>query len=336
MIDPRAERQAYFASLATPDLIVCATVERTSFSAADLEIIQAELVRRGVDPTRLAQPGAAEAGPLWPTTEMYARPLPRTTEWWREGWQLFQRHLKFLALLMAILFIPEYILRNTVSLPHGSALSIGLLADTFLAIAFQALYTGAIMQALCRFMRTGHCSIGRAVSMGIERWAWVFTNMFKALAIALGVPYLLIALGGRSHEGGLVALGVILFIFPGIYLAIRYFWVQPIAALDPGSRKPLIQSKIWVTNNYGRIAKFIILGAVFIGLTAIGIAIITAILPGTFLDSLVKGYISALFQAFVITTMLVGYIHIRAERDTQAQATASALDDQLPPPPPLS
>ncbi len=81
MNDEQAPRRAYFASLATPDLIVCATVERERYSATDLELITEELSRRGVDTERLVVPAAGGGQPLGVTPTMYSAPLPAAVSW---------------------------------------------------------------------------------------------------------------------------------------------------------------------------------------------------------------------------------------------------------------
>jgi len=335
MVDARAERQAYFASLATPDLIVCATVERASFSGDDLQLIQEELVRRGVDPSRLAQPGGASAGPVWPSATFYSVPLPAISVWWREGWQVFKRYFGFLAALTLVLCIPEFILRNSLGAPHSGSLSFRLIADTFLLIAFRALFAAAVFQSLCRLMNTGHCSIGRAVALGLQRWSWVFVNGFKAAAIAFGIPFVLIVLGYSSGAEGFVALGVILTIFPGIYLALRYVWVQPLAALNPSVRNPLAESKLWMNGLYGRVLGFLVLGILFVAAAALGSAIVSALLPGDFLDSLAHEYITALTEVLFLAAFLVGYLHMLSQQSAGSQLEPSGNGMPLPPAPPI-
>jgi hypothetical protein len=339
MTDVHAERRAYFAALATPDLIVCATVERASFSSDDLQLILEELRRRGVEPSRLAQP-VVTADATWSSIAYYQGPLPTAGAWWSEGWALFKKHFRFLALLTLVLMLPEFLLTYTIGEPESWELSFVLLAKVFLAIAFDSLVTAATLQGLCRHMRIGHCSVGRAIALGLEKWGWVFFNTFKALAIAFGIPFLLITLSERmtgGDGGGLAALGVVLAVFPGVYLFLRYVWVQPLSALDPSVRNPLAESKRLMSGLYGRVFLLLLIAAMIGGLVGLLAVILAAILPGQFLEGLVSNYVLQVFNVVVDTVMLAGYLHVRSAQSQAGHSTAAAPSsgDELPPPPPL-
>lgn len=339
MIDVQAERRAYFAALATPDLIVCATVERASFPPDDLQLILEELRRRGVDPSRLAQPVAA-ADASWSSIAYYQGPLPTAGVWWSEGWTLFKKHFRFLVLLAFVLMLPEFLLTYTIGEAETWELSFALLAKRFLEIAFGSLLMAATLQGLCRHMRTGHCSVGRAMALGLEKWGWVFFNTCKVLAIAFGIPFLLITLSERmtgEDGGGLAALGILLALFPGVYLFLRYIWVQPLAALDPSVHNPLAESKRLTSGLYGRVFLLLVIAALVGLLVWVLTLILEAILPGSFLEGLASNYVFQVFNVVVDTVMLAGYLHIRSTHGQTAREpeVAPASSAELPPPPPL-
>jgi hypothetical protein len=336
MNDQPAERRAYFASLATPDLIVCATVERATFSQIDLELIRAELMRRGVDPERLAVPVAPVQAPLGPTPDSFQGPLPGALDWWRETWQLFSRHARFLSLLALVVYLPFFLLRQTLG-PLHSGHALALLAGALLALAFDALYAAATLKGLCRLMTHSHCSVGRAAALGVQHWTWVFQKTLKAAAIAFGIPFVLWIGGQATGAEGLQVLAVFLAVYPGVYLLLRYLWVQPLAVLKPEVHNPLSESRIRMQDRYRRGLGFVLL-LVIAGWSVVVVgAIVEAILPGRALDLLVSGYLYALFAVFTKTALLVGYLHlISCAGNGSGTVPLATGNGQTPMPPPPS
>ena len=334
MTDTSTERRAYFASLATPDLIVCATIERGSFAPDDLAAIQDELLRRGIDPARLALPATADRSVPGPSPDYYSGPLPTAGRWWSEGWSLFTRHLAFLVPLSLVLFIPYFVLSSTLGGGESWILSIIMVASVLLYLAFDALVASAVLRGLCRRMTAGHCSLGRAASLGVQRWGWVLKNSLKALALSIGPGLALIALGATTDRDGAVAVGVILLIYPGIYFFLRYTWVQPLAALRTDIEDPLKTSRTLMEGRYGRLLAFMILAVVFGGMVALAGVISSAIMPGHFLDGFAWGFMSVLYAVCFKTAILVGFLHIGSSADLK-DSGSSGDAATMPAPPSL-
>jgi hypothetical protein len=334
MTDTSTERRAYFASLATPDLIVCATIERGSFTPDDLVAIHDELLRRGVDPARLALPRAVGPQVTGPSPDFFSGPLPEVGRWWSEGWTLFTRHLSFLISLSLVLFVPYFVLSPSAGAADQWAFSLGMIASVLLMLASDALVTAAVLRGLCRRMTTGHCSLGRAISLGLERWAWVFKNSLKAFVLSVGPGLFLIALGASLDEGGLVALGVILLIYPGIPFFLRYTWVQPLAVLQPKNTDPLKASRQMMTGRYGRVLSFFILAAVLFGVAMLAGALARVFLPGRLLDSFAFGYAGELFTVCLKTALMVGFLHVNSST-ASGPAGEAATQSAMPAPPAL-
>lgn len=334
MTDSSTERRAYFASLATPDLIVCATIERGSFAPDDLAAIQDELLRRGVDPARLALPGISDRQIPGPSPQYYSGPLPTAGRWWSEGWALFTRHLAFLVPLTLVLYVPYALVTWPLEGAESWIISFAMVVSVLLFVAFDALLASAVYRGLCRRMTTGHCSLGRAASLGVQRWKWVLRNSLKALAISIGPGLFLIALGTTTGEDGAIAVGVIALIYPGIYFFLRYIWVVPIAALKPEITDPLKTSRAMMEGCYGRVLAFLILAGLFGGLAALAGAISTAILPGHFLDSFSWGFISVLYWVCINTAVLVGFLHIGSSVG-EKESGAAPDPSTMPSPPAL-
>jgi hypothetical protein len=336
MNDQPAERRAYFASLATPDLIVCATVERTTFSAADLELIRQELLRRGVDPERLAVPVTPVSTPTGPTPESFQGPLPGAWDWWRETWQLFTRHARFLSLVALVVYLPYFLLRQTLGPSHSDHV-LSLLAGAFLVLAFDALYVTAALKGLCRLMTQNHCSVGRAVALGVQHWTRVFQKTLKAASIAFGIPFVLWLVGQATDAEGLIVLGVLAAIYPGLHFLLRYIWVQPLAVLKPEVANPLSESRNRMQGRYRRVFGFLVLLSLAGWTVVVAGAIVEAILPGRALDQLVSGYLYALFAVLTKTAFLVGYLHLISCYGNGSQTAApGAGNEQVPMPPPPS
>jgi hypothetical protein len=338
MNDQPAQRRAYFASLATPDLIVCATVERATFSAADIELIREELLRRGVDPERLAVPAEPVQTRFGPTPESFQGPLPGALDWWRESWELFTRHLRFLSLLALVIHLPYFLLSQTLGSAQAGRFSLGLIAGVFLLLAFDAVYAAAVLKGLCRLMTQSHCSVGRAVALGVQHWTRVFKMTLKAAAIAFGIPFVLWVGGQTSDNAGLSVLGVFLAIYPGVYLLLRFVWVQPLATLKPELHNPLAESRNRMRGRYRQVLGFLALLAVAGWGVVVCAAIVEAILPGRALDQLLSGYLYALFAVFTKTALLVGYLHLiscSGNGSDPAAPGAEAAQIPLPPPPSL-
>jgi hypothetical protein len=333
MNEPTPERRAYFASLPTPDLIVCATVEHGTFSAADLELIREELERRGIDPDRLAVPGTTPDSELAARREEFSGPLPTVGTWWGEGWRLFQRYLKFVALLVLVLFIPRLLLDFSLGSMHSMRLSLPLLAHVFVVLGFDALFVACTLRGLCRHMTRGHCSVGRAIALGLERWTWVFINTLKLSALALGIPFLCFVWAASIGDAGPRAVGIILLIYPGIHLLLRYAWVQPIAVLHPDVRSPLAESARLMKGRYGRLLGLLLLVIVAGLVVLLAGLILRLFLPGAFLEALGTGYLLVGFIVFVKTIILVGYLHLVSSPN--ARSPQPPASEALPPPPPL-
>jgi hypothetical protein len=333
MNEPTPERRAYFASLSTPDLILCATVEHETYSEADLETIREELERRGIDPERLAVAGASAESELAARREEFSGPLPTLGTWWGEGWRLFHRYMKFLALLVLVLFIPRLLLDLSLGSMHSMRMSLPLLAHVFVVLGFDALFAACTLRGLCRHLTRGHCSVGRAVALGLERWSWVFINTVKLSALALGLPFLCFVWSAGIGEAGPRAVGVILLIYPGVYLLLRYAWVQPIAVLHPDVRSPLAESARLMKGRYGRLLGLLMLVIVVGWVVFLAGLILRLFLPGALLEALGTGYLVVGFLVFVKTIILVGYLHLVSSPSTAAQQEPST--QLLPPPPPL-
>ena len=329
------ERQAYFASLSTPDLIVCATVERASFSAEDLESISAELRTRGIDPERLAVPANAAAPLGRMTPRDFAGPLTSVGQWWTESWRLFTAEFGFVALVTLVVFLPRWVLDGTLGSMHRWDFSFGTIAHLFVVLAFDALFAAAIIRGLYRRMKDGHCSVGRAVALGMERWGWVFRNTLKFAALALGLPVFFFMLNQNPGMEGIVSLGIILLIYPGIYVLIRYAWVQPLASLEPGLVTPLVESKRMSQGRYKKILGFFLVFMLAGWGTFIATLIVQAILPGRMLESLASGYIFAMLVAFMKVALLVGYFHVRSQPLTGSSSQGEFDGSRIPDPPSL-
>lgn len=337
MNDRRAGRLAYFASLATSDLIVCATVERESFSEEDQALIRDELFRRQIDPNKLAIPGQGEHLSLGPTPESYTGPIPGAWAWWSASWDLFKRHAKFLATLSLVLALPFHLMLSTLKNTHDWNFSPGLLAHLFVILAFDTLIATATIRGICRRMTRGHCSVGRAIAMGVDMWKGVFIVTLKTAAIALGPGMALIVLGTTSGEEAGLAFGILAFFFPGVYLMIRYIWAQPIAVLQPEIEDPLKLSKTYMENRYRHIFMFFIVGFGLMWATFLGIALLSTLVPSGILENLIGSYIFTGFWIFTKVAILVGYLHLMSNENVVTQtpeAPAEEPSSDQPPPPP--
>ncbi len=337
MNDRRAGRLAYFASLATSDLIVCGTVERDSFSEEDQALIRDELFRRQIDPNKLAMPGQGEHTSLGPTPESYTGPIPGAWAWWSASWDLYKRHGKFIATLSLVLALPFHLMLSTLKNTHDWNFSPGLLAHLFVILAFDTLLATATIRGICRRMTQGHCSVGRAIAMGVDMWKGVFFVTLKTAAIAVGLGMALIVLGATSDDEVPIVFGCIALFFPGVYLMLRYIWAQSIAVLHPEIEDPLKQSKAYMQDRYRHIFIFFIVGFGLMWATFLGIALLSSLVPSGILEDLIGSYIFTGFWIFTKVAILVGYLHLMSNGNVVTQdreAPAEEPSSDQPPPPP--
>jgi hypothetical protein len=273
---------------------------------------------------------------MGPTPESFQGPLPGALNWWRETWLLFTRHARFLSLVALVVYLPYFLLRQTLG-PLHSGHVLSLLAGAFLVLAFDALYVTATLKGLCRLMTQSHCSVGRALALGVQHWTRVFQKTLKAASIAFGIPLILWLVGQATDAEGLSVLGVLLAIYPGTYFLLRYVWVQPLAVLKPEVSNPLSESRYRMQGRYRRVLGFLVL-LIIAGWTVVVCgAIVEAILPGRGLDLLVSGYLYALFAVFTKTAFLVGYLHLISCYGNGSQTeTPGGGKEPVPMPPPPS
>lgn len=337
MNDRRAGRLAYFASLATSDLIVCATVERDSFSEEDQALIRDELFRRQIDPDKLALPGQSEHFRLGPTPESYTGPIPGAWAWWTEAWDLARRHGKFLATLTLVLALPFHLMLSTLKNTHDWNFSPGLLAHLFVILAFDTLLATSTIRGVCRRMTHGHCSVGRAVALGVDMWKRVFVVTLKAALITLGPGIFLIVLGATSGEEAGIVFGCMAIVFPGIYLLLRYIWTQPIAVLHSEFEDPMKQSKAYMENRYRHVFLFFLVGSGLMWAMFLSIVILSGLVPSGILEGLMGSYLFTGFWVLTKVALLVGYLHLVSnENQTPDEVEAAPVEPQgdMPPPPP--
>jgi hypothetical protein len=326
------QRRAYFAGQPTPDLILFATVERGTQSSDDLLLIEEELSRRGVDPQRLAVP--ADGGPtaLGLSPSAFTGPMPGAARWWRESWQLFQRNFGFLATMAVALLIPWLILSVSLGGTHDWNLSLGMIAHVLAIVALDALWASSVFCGLNHRLTQGHCSAGRAIALGIARWGHVFKQTLKVVGLAFGVPIIFVGLGGSQGEEAFIAWGIILAIYPGIQILIRYLWVQPLSICKPNEPEIFDLSVRYSKRRYRLIFGFLLMSAL-VGWVAATIMLITKqILPGGFLEALGTKYEFILLALLYKTTLLVGFYHVQAHPDAAPKA---GVDAAMPPPPEL-
>jgi len=325
-------RRAYFASQPTPDLILFATVERDGQTPEDLILIEDELSRRGVDPQRLAVPAHDGPTALGLSPSAFTGPMPGAARWWRESWKLFQRNFGFLATMATALLIPWLALSVSLAGTHDWNLSLGMIAHVLAIVALDALWASSVFCGLNHRLTKGHCSAGRAIALGISRWGHVFKQTLKVVGLAFGVPIILGGLGGASGEEAFIAWGIILAIYPGIQILIRYLWVQPLAICKPNEPEIFDLSVRYSKRRYGLILGFLVLSALVGWVASLFMLITKQILPGAFLEALGTNYLFILLALLYKTTLLVGYYHVQAHPDA---APKTGVDDAMPAPPEL-
>ena len=334
MIDDSATRRAYFASLSTPDLIVCATVERSRYDAADIELIHSELVRRGVNVERLAVPTAQFGDVLGVTPSAFSTPLPGGSEWWREGWQVCSRHLGFLATIAGVFTLPLWIIDRALNDAHNRDLSLGHLAHLLVIVALDALLAASVFNGLHRRMSQGSGSVGMAIASGIASLGRVFRETAKAYALAFGPSVLLFAIGQSNEETGLKALAWVWGCTGGVYfLLMRVFWVQPIAICTQGEKNLFELSRRYSKGRFWTLYWFLILSVLTLFIGAMCMALEKAILPGPVLEPVAIYFSCLMLMIFLKVTLLIGYYHVSAHPDSKPQTAESQA---LPSPPGLT
>lgn len=333
MIDDSAPRRAYFASLSTPDLIVCATVERNRYDSSDIEIIRAELVRRGVNVDRLAVPTAPFGDVLGVTPGAFSTPLPTGGTWWREGWQVFSRHLGFLATVAGVFTLPLWVIDRALTDTHHRDLSLGHLAHLLVIVAMDSLIAASVFNGLHRRMSQGSGSVGLAIANGIVCLGRVFRESLKAYAIAFGPSVLLFAIGQSNDESGLKALAWIWGVGPGSYLLMRVIWVQPLAICKQGEPNLFELSRRYSRGRLPTLYWFVFLLVLTLFIGTMCIALEKAILPGPVLEPVAIYFSSLLLTIFLKVAFLIGYYHVSAHPDAKPQAAGSQA---LPSPPGLT
>lgn len=326
MNDAHAPRRAYFASLSTPDLIVCCTVERSRYEASDLDLIRQELVKRGVNVDRLAIPGPPPGEVLGITPAAFTGPLPGAVRWWGEGWSLFTRHLRFVAALAAVLTLPLMILSGALEHTHDGDLSVGFIAHVLFLVAFDALLTSALFNGLHRRMTEGRGSVGRALANGLQCWGRVFRESLKAVGLAFGLPLFMFSLGVKDDVEGLKVWAWLLAIYPGSYLFLRVFWVQALAICKRGDNQIFRQSRRFAKGRILSMYWFLIVTLTVMLLGILATMIVKAILPKPALEPIGVYFAGCLMLSLVKTTILVGFFHVSAYPDARpAGSEASAL-----------
>jgi hypothetical protein len=333
MNDPGdTQRSAYFAAQATPDLILWATVERGAQTPDGLLQIEEELSRRGVDPLRLAVPTAGGPSPLGLSKSAFSGPLPSAARWWRESWQLFGRNSGFLATMAVALLIPWLLLSVSLAGTHDWNLSLGMIAHVLAIVALDALWASSVFCGLNRRLTEGHCSAGRAIALGVARWGHVFRQTLKVVGLAFGIPIIFIGLGGSTGEDAFIAWGIILAIYPGTQILIRYLWVQPLSICKPNEPEIFDFSVRYSRRRYGLLFGYFLLSGLVAWAAALIMLIAEQILPGAFLETLGTEYLFILLALLFKTSLLVGYYHVSAHPDAAPKA---GVDDAMPPPPVL-
>jgi hypothetical protein len=312
MNDAQAPRRAYFASLSTPDLIVCATVERGRYEESDLALIHQELVKRGVNPEKLAIPMAPFGPILGITPAAFSGPLPWAWSWWGESWQLFSRHFNFLAAMAAVFTLPLWFFQRALANTHDRDLSVGLVAHVLFLVAFDSLLAASVFNGLHRRMSQGRGSVGSAVANGMQSWGRVFRESLKAYGLALGVPLLLYAAGQSNDSVGFKVWAWILLAYPGSYLFIRVFWVQAIAICKSDEPHVFPLSRRYSRGRVLQLYWFLQVALVVTILQAIVISIVKAILPKPLLEPAAVYFIGTMAWILSKTTLLVGYYHVSA------------------------
>ncbi len=333
MIDDSAPRRAYFASLPTPDLIVCATVERSRYDSSDIELIRAELVRRGVNVDRLVVPIAPFGDVLGVTPGAFSTPLPSGGAWLREGWQVFTRHLGFLATLAGVFTLPVWIIDRALTDTHHRDLSLGYLAHLLFIVALDALLAASVFNGLHRRMSQGSGSVGLALANGIVCLGRVFRESLKAYALAFGPSVLLFAIGQSNDETGLKVLAWIWGVYPGSYILMRVIWVQPLAICKQGEPNLFALSRRYSRGRLLTIYWFLFLCVLTLLIGTMCIALVKAILPGPVLEPIAMCFAGLLLSIFLKVAFLIGYYHVSAHPDARPQAAGSQA---LPSPPGLT
>jgi hypothetical protein len=332
MTDETAPRRAYFASLSTPDLMVCCTVESERYQAPDLALIRQELARRGVDVDRLAVPTAPTGDILGVAPSVFSGPLPTAWSWWGEGWQLFTRHFGFLAALAGVFTVPLWIVNRALSSTHDRDLSPGLLAQVLFLVAFDSLLAASVFNGLHRRMSEGRGSVGIAIAKGMSCWARVFRESLKAYGLVFGPPLLLFALGQTGNETGWKVLAWLWLFYPGSYFLTRVFWIQPLAICKREERNIFPLSRRYSRGRLPRLYWFLYLGVVVFFAGLLTVAIVKGILPKPVLEPAGGYFAWTMLLILFKTTLLVGYYHVAAHPDAEPQV---AEPGALPQPPGL-
>ena len=146
------------------------------------------------------------------------------TALFRDSLGVYFRHVLIFIALSAAVVVPVYLVVQGVGLEHFTASydESPTLAETAVPTVVRFLVVGPLITAICIYAlrsvaQGGRPGAGESLVSGFE----AFTPLFLAVLLA--------ALG--------IALGLLLLIVPGIYVAVRWFFVPQTVVLD-GARGP--------------------------------------------------------------------------------------------------
>jgi hypothetical protein len=158
------------------------------------------------------------------------------TSWLAQSWRLYWTNFLTIAAVLIIVDLPyclaaRYMWQSVdMSTPNLGVLRAFVL-DVTAGLALGALITAAIILRLAAHLRNEKPALGELFEGAFEIWPRLLWNRFKAFL--------------------LIVLGAILFIIPGLFLLVRYAFVDYVVTLERNTaRSPLAISK-QIGENFG-------------------------------------------------------------------------------------
>lgn len=180
------------------------------------------------------------------------------TEAFKNGWKLFKKHWKFLVPLLAILWIVSSVVDNILASIYQNSEAIGLI------------------------LQLGLYFVNAVVGVGLVK---IFLNILDGKPHSWRLLYQLYPRGLRNLAAGflytlMVVLGLLLFVVPGVYLALRYqFFMYEIADKNTGIIDSFKNSAKLTRGNIWNLFLFelMCIGIGLLGLLALGVGLIVAV-----------------------------------------------------------
>jgi hypothetical protein len=199
---------------------------------------------------------------------------------WRLYRLLFRRSIVFAAVVMAVI---TAINAAQYSTSGQTALLVGIVA-TVLALAGPVIVQGALIE-LVRNIHEGHRPVG--VDALLERVGECFWQLIK-VSIIYGLG---------------VALGLIAFIVPGLFLAARWSLMAPLVVLENVTSGAAAKSNALIRGKTQTVLLALVLAFAIIGIPAYVVYLSPIALHWQLLFSFVWGSLTAPFQAHLLTVI---------------------------------